>query len=86
MSDKLINGATEDHAAPAAEPAANPRAAPAPSAPQVPHPLPPPAETINVDGIRLRVIHYCDENGIAFNLYKTKPDGTRIAEVPLSTV
>ena len=30
------------------------------------------------------MIHYCVENGIAFKLYKTKPDGTRIAEVPFS--
>ena len=30
------------------------------------------------------MIHYCVDNGIAFKLYKTKPDGTRIAEVPLS--
>ena len=30
------------------------------------------------------MIHYCVDNGIAFKLYKIKPDGTRIAEVPLS--
>ena len=49
-----------------------------------PAPASPPAETLAFDGIRLRVIHYCLENGIAFKLYRIKPDGTRIAEVPLS--
>ena len=47
-------------------------------------PAPPPAETLAFDGIRLRVIHYCVDNGIAFKLYTIKPGGTRIAEVPLS--
>ena len=36
------------------------------------------------DGIRLRVIHYCVDNGIAFKLYKVNADGHRIAEVKLS--
>jgi K+-transporting ATPase ATPase C chain len=77
LSDKLINGATQ---APPAAPAAAPGApAAAPGAPAAA-----PAETLAFDGIRLRVIHYCVENGIAFKLYTTKPDGTRIAEVPLS--
>jgi K+-transporting ATPase ATPase C chain len=73
LSDKLINGATQ---APPAAPAVpgTPAAAPAAA----------PAETLAFDGIRLRVIHYCVENGIAFKLYTTRPDGTRIAEVPLS--
>jgi K+-transporting ATPase ATPase C chain len=44
----------------------------------------PVAETLAFDGIRLRVIHYCVDNGIAFKLYSVKPDGTRIAEVPLA--
>ena len=30
------------------------------------------------------MIHYCVDNGIAFKLYKIKPDGTHIAEVKLS--
>jgi K+-transporting ATPase ATPase C chain len=78
LSDKLINGATQTPPASAApaSPASTPQAAAAPAAP--------PAQTIALDGIRLRVIHYCLENGIAFKLYKIKPDGTRIAEVPLS--
>lgn len=95
LSDKLINGATKAAPAPApapqaaaataAPPPAAPAAAGATSAPQAAAaPAPPPAETLDVDGIRLRVIHYCLENGIAFKLYRIKPDGTRIAEVPLS--
>jgi K+-transporting ATPase ATPase C chain len=100
LSDKLINGATQTPPppatasvpqpagatapAPATAPAAS-AAASAPSAPQVASaPASPPAETLAFDGIRLRVIHYCLENGITFKLYRTKPDGTRIVEVPLS--
>jgi K+-transporting ATPase ATPase C chain len=71
LSDKLINGATQTAPPPATAPATG-----APAAP--------PAETLAFDGVRLRVIHYCVENGIAFKLYRVKPDGTRIAEVPLS--
>jgi K+-transporting ATPase ATPase C chain len=86
LSDKLINGATQTPPPPAAAPA--PPAAAATPAPSTPQPAAaaatPPAETLAFDGIRLRVIHYCVENGIAFKLYKVKPDGTRIAEVPLS--
>jgi K+-transporting ATPase ATPase C chain len=79
LSDKLINGATQTPP-PAATAAANP-----PSAPQAASaPAPPPAETLAFDGIRLRVIHYCVDNGIAFKLYRIKSDGARIAEVPLS--
>jgi K+-transporting ATPase ATPase C chain len=81
LSDKLINGATQTPPAPAAAPAS--AAVPA-SPPAAAAPAPAPAETLAFDGIRLRVIHYCVENGIAFKLYTTKPDGTRIAEVPLS--
>jgi K+-transporting ATPase ATPase C chain len=93
LSDKLINGATQTQpppvaaqpAAPAAPAPATPPAASAPSAPQAASsPAPPPAETLAFDGVRLRVIHYCVENGIAFKLYRIKPDGARIAEVPLS--
>jgi K+-transporting ATPase ATPase C chain len=75
LSDKLINGATQTPPPAAAAPSA-PQAAGAPAAA--------PAETLAFDGIRLRVIHYCVENGIAFKLYRIKPDGTRIGEVPLS--
>lgn len=79
LSDKLINGATQAPPAPAPAPAAPPSAPPAAAAP-----VAAPAETLAFDGIRLRVIHYCVENGIAFKLYTTKPDGARVAEVPLS--
>jgi len=100
LSDKLINGATKAAPPPATAPAPQPAAAAPPpaagpaapaaadaaSAPQAAGaPAAGPAEVIDVDGIRLRVIHYCVENGIAFKLYRIKPDGARIAEVPLST-
>ena len=79
LSDKLINGATQT------PPPAAAAATGSPSAPQVAGaPAPLPVETLAFDGIRLRVIHYCVENGIAFKLYRLKPDGTRIGEVPLS--
>jgi K+-transporting ATPase ATPase C chain len=99
LSDKLINGATQAPPPPAASPAPQPTAATAPpaaappaasaaanppSAPSAAAPAAPSAETLAFDGIRLRVIHYCVENGIVFKLYKVKPDGARIAEVPLS--
>lgn len=85
LSDKLINGATKTPPPPAT-PAPTPPAAATPAAGTAPAAAAPapPAETVDVDGIRLRVIHYCVDNGIAFKLYRTKPDGTRIAEVPLS--
>ncbi|MGA2034361.1 MAG: potassium-transporting ATPase subunit C [Thermoguttaceae bacterium] len=86
LSDKLINGATQTPP-PAPAPAPSPAAAeaPAPSAPAAANaPASPPAETLAFDGIRLRVIHYCLENGIAFKLYRINADGARIAEVPLS--
>ncbi len=77
LSDKLINGATQT---------------PPPAAASAPQPVAtagtastaPPTETLAFDGIRLRVIHYCVENGIAFKLYRIKPDGARIGEAPLS--
>ena len=80
LSDKLINGATKAAPPPAPAPTQQPAVATAAAAPTSG-----PAETIDVDGIRLRVIHYCVENGITFKLYKIKPDGARSAEVPLST-
>ena len=98
LSDKLINGATKTSPSPATAPASPPAAAAsgstsalattevgATSSPSAAHaPASPPAETVDFDGIRLRVIHYCLENGIAFKLHEVKADGTRIAEVPLS--
>ena len=83
LSDKLINGATNDPAAPVPaargsvrSPCANCSASRrAPSRP---------LKLSTFDGIRLRVIHYCVDNGIAFKLYKINPDGTQIAEVPLA--
>jgi K+-transporting ATPase ATPase C chain len=88
LSDKLINGATKTAPPPAAggdnpPPAAPPGTAPG-SAEAAVAPPPEPTKTVDVDGIRLRVIHYCVENGIAFKLYRVRPDGARIAEVPLS--
>ena len=85
LSDKLINGATQTPPAPTPASAAA-TAAPVTAAPSAPTTAAAsaPAETLAFDGIRLRVIHYCVDNGIAFKLYKVKPDGTRIAEVPLS--
>jgi K+-transporting ATPase ATPase C chain len=82
LSDKLINGATKAAPPPVAAPTAE-AATPAPTATAA-APAPAPAEVIDVDGIRLRVIHYCVDNGIAFKLYKINADGDRIAEVPLS--
>jgi K+-transporting ATPase ATPase C chain len=96
LSDKLINGATQtpppsttastpEPAAAAATPSPDAAVASEPSVPQAANaPASLPAETLAFDGVRLRVIHYCLENGIAFKLYKVKPDGAHIAEVPLS--
>ena len=81
LSDKLINGAPAAPPAPATESATTGGAGAAPAA-NPPAPASPPAPAF--DGIRLRVIHYCVENGIAFKLYRIKPDGARVAEVPLS--
>ena len=39
-------------------------------------------ESLSFDGIRLRTIHYANDNGIAFKLYQVAADGSR-AEVPL---
>jgi K+-transporting ATPase ATPase C chain len=84
LSDKLINGATKPAPLPVPAPAPAPAATAAAAAPAAESPAAAPAEIIDVDGIRLRVIHYCVDNGIAFKLYRIKPDGARIAEVPLS--
>ena len=39
-------------------------------------------ESLGFDGIRLRTIHYANDNGIPFKLYQVAADGTR-TEVPL---
>jgi len=39
-------------------------------------------ETLSYDGIRLRTIHYANDNGIPFKLYNVAADGTK-TEVPL---
>jgi potassium-transporting ATPase KdpC subunit len=39
-------------------------------------------EKLAYDGVRLRVIHYCVDNAIAFKLYNVAADGSK-AEVPL---
>ena len=39
-------------------------------------------ESLSFDGIRLRTIHYANDNGITFKLYNVAADGTR-TEVPL---
>ena len=39
-------------------------------------------ETLSYDGIRLRTIHYANDNGIPFKLYNVAADGSR-TEVPL---
>jgi len=83
LSDKLINGATKPAPPPAPAPAPPPATTAA--APAAEAPAAAPAEAIDVDGIRLRVIHYCVDNGIAFKLYRIKlyrigPDGARIIE------
>lgn len=41
-------------------------------------------ESLTFDGIRLRTIHYANDNGIPFKLYNVAADGTR-TEVPLKT-
>jgi K+-transporting ATPase ATPase C chain len=42
-----------------------------------------PAEFLAYDGVRLRTIHYMDENKIKFSLYMVSPDGAK-KQVPLS--
>jgi K+-transporting ATPase ATPase C chain len=94
LSDKLINGVTATAPAPAPTPSTAPStqtataaAATAPAATAAATAAattPATVETLSFDGIRLRCIHYAVDNGIPFKLYTVKPDGTRIAEVPLS--
>ncbi len=42
-----------------------------------------PTETLAYDGLRLRTLHYAQDNNITFKLYTLNPNGARI-EVPLS--
>src|ERR1700722_1063956 len=49
--------------------------------PATPQPTTQP-ESLAYDGVRLRTIHYANDNGIAFKLYQLNADGTRTA-VPL---
>jgi potassium-transporting ATPase KdpC subunit len=93
LSDKLINGvtATAPAPAPASEPStAAATASVATTSPQVAATTTAPAvvETLSFDGVRLRVIHYAVDNGIAFKLYTVKfDDNGNVAsktEVPLS--
>ena len=91
LSDELINGATTQPSAPAAQPIAQ-GATPAPATTQavaaVVATVPSStqlAEVIAFDGVRLRAIHYAIDNGIAFKLYTQRADGTgQRTEVPLS--
>ena len=41
-------------------------------------------ESLAFDGVRLRTIHYANDNGIAFKLYQVTADGTRDTSMPLS--
>jgi K+-transporting ATPase ATPase C chain len=75
LSAKFINGTTKqpppptpavgaDAAAPGAAPAAAPAAAPG----AAPAAAPPPALVVDFDGIKLRVLHYCDDNDLPYVL------------------
>jgi K+-transporting ATPase ATPase C chain len=59
----------------ASQPAATMAAATAPATAASTAPATAPAETLAFDGIRLRVIHFCLDNGIAFKFYHVKFDG-----------
>jgi len=78
--------ASQAATAPSTQTASAPPAATASAtAPAASAPATQPAKVVFYDGIRLRVIHYCLDNGIKFKLYTVKNDGaTRIAEVPLA--
>lgn len=64
LSDILINGQNVPAPAPATAPATATSTAPATL----------PAMVLGYDGVRLRVIHYCLDNGIAFKLYNVTYD------------
>ena len=87
-SAKLINGTTKPStlstpstavpASPAAMQAASPPKHPAVEAIQSPTTAPatPPAVVVDYDGVKLRVLHYCDDNSLQFSASR---DGKRIA-------
>lgn len=72
LNDQLINGATTQPSAPATQPTTVASTAPTSQ----------PAEVLAYDGVRLRTIHYANDNGIPFKLYQVAADGSK-AEVPL---
>jgi K+-transporting ATPase ATPase C chain len=85
LSDELINGATTQPSAPATQPTAAataPTTAPAVAAATSAPAATQPAEVLAYDGVRLRAIHYANDNGIPFKLFQVTADGTR-TEVPL---
>ena len=80
LSAKFINGTTKqppppapaagtDAAAPAAAPTAAPAAVPGATAAK------PPALVVDFDGIKLRVLHYCDDNDLPYVLLR---DGKQV--------
>jgi K+-transporting ATPase ATPase C chain len=88
LSAKFINGTTKqppppapaagaDAAAPAAAPAAATAAAPA----AAPVSAPAPALVVDFDGIKLRVLHYCDDNDLPYVLLR---DGMQVSADPFN--
>lgn len=75
LNDEFINGATTQPAAPAA-PATKPTTVASTT------PTSQPAEVLAYDGVRLRTIHYANDNNIPFKLYQVADDGMK-TEVPL---
>jgi K+-transporting ATPase ATPase C chain len=80
LSAKFINGTTKPPPPPtpaagadAAAPAAAPAAAAAPGAA--------PALVVDFDGIKLRVLHYCDDNDLPYMLLR---DGTQVSAEPFN--
>ena len=82
LSDVLINGLTAAATPPATQPDTQPATQTAAATASAPATVTTastaastqPAETLAFDGIRLRVIHYCLDNGINFTLYHVKYD------------
>lgn len=93
LSAKFINGTTKppppptpaagaDAAAPAAAPAPVPAAAAAAAAPAAPAaPAAAPALVVDFDGIKLRVLHYCDDNDLPYILLR---DGKQVSAEPFN--
>jgi K+-transporting ATPase ATPase C chain len=84
LNDEFINGATTQPSAPATQPSVAQTTEPStqPAVAQTTAPATQPAEVLAYDGVRLRAIHYANDNGIAFKLYQVAADGTR-TELPL---